>query len=304
MRPILISASPGFKIAYLFLFLLIGVFFAGLFAGLILMIPVIKDYGEISGIYVDTIMQSIFAIGLPAYLIVAWTNNKPVQYLRVADNVKQSYNIPFAILAFIFSYLFASFLVQLNKGMVLPESMKGIEEFMRMMEDAALETTNLILSRKSLSALFLNIIVIAGFAAISEELFFRGALQQFIQEKFKNGHIAVWLTALVFSIIHFQFYGFLPRLFLGAILGYLFIYTKNLYVPIIFHFLNNATVILINFFWGDAEWYKNIENISITPQFVLLAIFSLVLTIALFWIYNRLISKNNNNDTNSRYNNI
>ena len=113
--------------------------------------------------------------------------------------------------------------------MVLPESMKGIEEFMRMMEDAALETTNLILSRKSLSALFLNIIVIAGFAAISEELFFRGALQQFIQEKFKNGHIAVWLTALVFSIIHFQFYGFLPRLFLGAILVYLFIYTKNLY---------------------------------------------------------------------------
>ena len=64
MRPILISASPGFKIAYLLLFLLIGVFFAGLFAGLILMIPVIKDYGEISGIYVDTIMQSIFAIGL------------------------------------------------------------------------------------------------------------------------------------------------------------------------------------------------------------------------------------------------
>ena len=88
MRPLLISASPIFKIAYLFLFLLIGIFIAGIFAGLILMIPGINEYGEISGIYVNTIVQSVFAIALPAYLIVAWTNHKPVYYLKIINDGK------------------------------------------------------------------------------------------------------------------------------------------------------------------------------------------------------------------------
>jgi len=304
MRPLLISASPIFKIAYLFLFLLIGIFIAGIFAGLILMIPGINEYGEISGIYVNTIMQSVFAIALPAYLIVAWTNHKPVYYLKIINDGKLPSKMIFALLVFMVSYFFASFLAQLNKGMILPESMKNIEEMMRSMEDAALETTDMLLSGKSLGSIIMNLVVVAGFAAISEELFFRGALQQFIYEKLKNDHVSIWLTALVFSLVHFQFYGFLPRLFLGAILGYLFNYTQNLWAPILFHFLNNATVIILNFFWSDREWYKNLEETSVTPVFTGIAIVSLVLTIALFWVYNNQTSKNIYNDTNSTDNNI
>ncbi len=304
MRPLLISASPIFKIAYLFLFLLIGIFIAGIFAGLILMIPGINEYGEISGIYVNTIMQSVFAIALPAYLIVAWTNHKPVYYLKIINDGKLPSKMIFALLVFMVSYFFASFLAQLNKGMILPESMKNIEEMMRSMEDAALGTTDMLLSGKSLGSLIMNLVVVAGFAAISEELFFRGALQQFIYEKLKNDHVSIWLTALVFSLVHFQFYGFLPRLFLGAILGYLFNYTQNLWAPILFHFLNNATVIILNFFWSDREWYKNLEETSVTPVFTGIAIVSLVLTIALFWVYNNQTSKNIYNDTNSTDNNI
>lgn len=304
MRPLLISASPIFKIAYLFLFLLIGIFIAGIFAGLILMIPGINEYGEISGIYVNTIVQSVFAIALPAYLIVAWTNHKPVYYLKIINDGKLPSKMIFALLVFMVSYFFASFLAQLNKGMILPENMKNIEEMMRSMEDAALETTDMLLSGKSLGSLIMNLVVVAGFAAISEELFFRGALQQFIYEKLKNDHVSIWLTALVFSLVHFQFYGFLPRLFLGAILGYLFNYTQNLWAPILFHFLNNATVIILNFFWSDREWYKNLEETSVTPVFTGIAIVSLVLTIALFWVYNNQTSKNIYNDTNSTDNNI
>lgn len=304
MRPLLISASPIFKIAYLFLFLLIGIFIAGIFAGLILMIPGINEYGEISGIYVNTIVQSVFAIALPAYLIVAWTNHKPVYYLKIINDGKLPSKMIFALLVFMVSYFFASFLAQLNKGMILPEIMKNIEEMMRSMEDAALETTDMLLSGKSLGSLIMNLVVVAGFAAISEELFFRGALQQFIYEKLKNDHVSIWLTALVFSLVHFQFYGFLPRLFLGAILGYLFNYTQNLWAPILFHFLNNATVIILNFFWSDREWYKNLEETSVTPVFTGIAIVSLVLTIALFWVYNNQTSKNIYNDTNSTDNNI
>lgn len=304
MRQLLISASPGFKIAYLFLFLIIGVFIAGIFTGLFLMIPGISDSGLIPGIYINIIMQSVFSIAIPAYLIVAWTNTKPSRYLKLNKDVKLYSKVIFAALVFLFSYLFATFLTQLNKEMVLPESLKGIEEMMRSMEDSALETTNLLLSGKTIGSLILNLTVVAGFAAISEELFFRGALQQFLKEKFKKGHVAVWLTAVVFSLVHFQFYGFLPRLFLGAVLGYLFLYTENLWTPILFHFLNNATVIILNYFWSDIEWYNIIEETPITTTFIGFAFISLTFTIILFWVYNKQKSNKIYNDTNSTDNNI
>lgn len=304
MRSLLISASAAFKIAYLFLFLIIGLFVAGIFSKLILLLPWLDSTNLIVTLYVNTITQSIFAIAIPAYLIVAWTNKSPVKYMKLGVGKRVGTNIIFTVSIFVFSYLFASFLANLNKGMTLPEWMSGIEEVMRSMEDAAIETTNLLLSGKSIGSLILNVLVIAGLAAVSEELFFRGAMQQFIEEKFKNGHVTVWLTALIFSIVHFQFYGFLPRLFLGAILGYLFLYTKNLWMPIILHFLNNATVIVVNFFWSDTVWYKQIEEASITPFYIIIALTSLVLTILLFVTYNKRASKSINYDTNSTDNNI
>lgn len=304
MRLILTSASPGFKIAYLFLFLIIGLFIAGIVSKLILLLPGLESNNLIVHLYVNTITQSIFAIAIPAYLIVAWTNSRPRKYFELGVGKRVGTNIIFTVIIFVFSYLFASFLANLNKGMALPEWMKGIEEVMRSMEDAALETTNLLLSGKSIGSLILNILVIAGLAAVAEELFFRGAMQQFIKEKFKNGHLTVWLTALIFSIVHFQFYGFLPRLFLGAILGYLFLYTKNLWMPIILHFLNNATVIVVNFFWSDTVWYKQIEEVSITPFYIIIALTSLVLTILLFMTYNKRAIKTSYYDTNSTDNNI
>ena len=299
MRLLLTTASPGFKIAYLFIFLLIGLFIAGAISQLILLIPIFDRENVLVSLYVNTISQSIFAIAMPAILIVAWTNSKPLKYLKIrSENGIYKKNV-FAVIIFIFSYVFASFLTLLNKGIALPEWMSGVEEVMRTMEDAALETTDLLLSGRSISSLIINIIVIAGLASISEEFFFRGAMQQFIQEKFKNEHVSVWLAALIFSVVHFQFYGFLPRLFLGAILGYLFLYTKNLWIPILFHFLNNATVIVVNFFWSEAEWYKRIEDLTINASYILLALSSLLITVILFVIYNNRASKIKNYDTDS-----
>jgi membrane protease YdiL (CAAX protease family) len=301
MRLLLTNASPGFKIAYLFIFMIIGLFITVAVSKLIFLIPFINSDSVLASIYVNTIAQSIFAIALPAFLIVAWTNIKPLNYLKLNRVTEPNIKVVFTLLAFIFSYTFASFLTTWNKGVVLPEWMSQIEEAMRTMEDAALETTELLLSGKSVSSLILNLVVIAGFAAISEELFFRGAMQQFIHDKFKNGHTSVWIAAIIFSIVHFQFYGFLPRLFLGAILGYLFLYTKNLWIPILFHFINNALIIVVNFFWGETNWYNNMEDMPITPVYIILALVSLAATITLFVIYNKRASKIKNYDTDSKY---
>jgi membrane protease YdiL (CAAX protease family) len=287
MRLLLTNASPSFKIAYLFIFLLIGLFLAGAISKLLFLIPIIDSDNVLISLYVNTITQSVFAIAMPALLIVAWTNRKPFKYLKIKNEVHINKKIVFTVLVFIFSYIFASFLTVWNKGFIFPEWMSGVEEVMRSMEDAALETTILLLSGKTISSLVLNLVVVAGLAAISEELFFRGAMQQFIQEKLKNKHLSIWLTALIFSIVHFQFYGFLPRLFLGAILGYLFSYTRNLWIPILLHFLNNATVIVFNFFWKDTVWYKRVEDMAISTTYIFIATISLLITIILFVVYNK-----------------
>lgn len=285
MRQILTSATPGTKIAFLFLFLLIGLITAGILIRFMLMIPALRNGGELGSIYVSSAIQSFLAIALPAFFVAALTHRRPLHYLKLENNGKMTEKVIFGISLFLFSYLFTSFLSQWNKGIHLPQSMSGIEQLMRSMEDAALETTRLLLSVDTIGGLFVNLVIVAGLAAVSEELFFRGALQQFLHEKFHNGHAAVWVSALIFSLVHFQFFGFFPRLFLGALLGYLFLLTQNLWIPIIFHFINNATVLLMHYIWRDAGWFKSMDDMAITLPFVVGALGSVLLTILLFRTY-------------------
>ena len=287
MKPVFSSFPPGYKIAWLFLCLLVGVIMAGVFTDLILMIPGVGNGGEVTAIYVGSVMQSVLGGALPAYFIATMIHRSPADYLKMTGHDRIGEKMIFAVLAFILSYALASFLSQWNKGMELPASMHEVERLLRSMEDAALETTGLLLSGKTVGILLLNLIIVAGFAAVSEEMFFRGALQQFIQEKFPDGHAAVWITALVFSLVHFQFYGFLPRLLLGALLGYLFLYTRNLWVPILFHFINNAFIIVVHYFFGDSEWMRRIEEMPVNGWFLLAAGVSAVCTLLLFWGYRK-----------------
>jgi membrane protease YdiL (CAAX protease family) len=291
MKLVFSSFTPGNKIAWLFLFLLIGVITAGALTDIILMIPGMGGRNGVTAIYTGSVMQAVLATALPAYLIVALTHSTPVRYLKMTGSAQMGEKVVFAVLVFIISYVFVSFLSQWNKGMELPASMREVEQVMRSMEDAALKTTGLLLSGKTIGSLILNLVVLAGFAALSEEIFFRGALQQFIQEKFTNGHIAVWITALVFSLVHFQFYGFLPRLLLGGLLGYLFLYTRNLWIPILFHFINNALIVVLHYFWGDSEWMRRIEEMPVNGWFALAAVASALCTVLLFWIYRRRASQ-------------
>lgn len=285
MRHVLSTITPGYKIAWLFLFLLIGVVIADIVTRFVLMIPGVGSGEEVTAIYVGSVMQSVLATALPAYLVASLTHTAPARYLKITGSRRMGEKMMFAVLAFIFSYFLASFLTQWNKTIELPAWMSEAEKVFRSMEDAALETTNLLLSGKTIGRLVLNLIIVAGFAAVSEEMFFRGALQQFIQDKFSNGHVAVWVTALVFSLVHFQFYGFVPRLLLGGLLGYLFLYTRNLWVPILFHFINNALIVVLYYFWGDSQWLQQMGEMPVNGRYAFVAGVSTLCTVLLFWAY-------------------
>ena len=100
------------------------------------------------------------------------------------------------------------------------------------------------LAGRGIITLFFNLIVIAVAAGITEEFLFRGALQRIIEKWTYNHHIIIWSAAIIFSTFHMQFFGFLPRMLLGAYFGYLLYWTRNIWIPVFAHFVNNAIAVI------------------------------------------------------------
>ena len=285
MRHLPTSLSTGTRIALLFLLLLAGLLLAGAVVTLLGRWASPDEEGRLVMIYAGTVVQSLIAIAAPALSLAFLTEKRPARYLGLSGNDKMGREIVFTLAIFLFSYPLASFLSQWNRQMVLPEAFRDLERMMRSMEDAAMETTELILSFDTVGGLLVNLLVVGVLAAVSEELFFRGALQQLLQEWYRSGHAAVWTSAVIFSLIHFQFYGFLPRMLLGALLGYLFLYTRNLWIPILFHFINNAIVILVHYFWGSTTWFRELDELPLTLPYLAVSVTGGLVTLLLFRLY-------------------
>lgn len=136
---------------------------------------------------------------------------------------------------------------QWNQSLQLPESMANVQQWMRAMEDRAEEMMTLLTFEHSNTTLILNLIVMAAIPALCEEFLFRGTIQSFLQKQTGKPHLAIWITAVIFSAIHLEFFGFFPRLLLGAYLGYLLYWSRSLWLPILAHFLHNALSLIITF---------------------------------------------------------
>lgn len=167
-----------------------------------------------------------------------------------------------------------------NQKMVFPEFLKGIESWMRTMEDEGAKTTEAILKMKTIGDLLITLFVIAVVPAICEEFLFRGALQRIFLRWIKNPHVGIWIAAIIFSAIHFQFYGFFPRLFLGAAFGYIYFWTGSLWYTMFAHFLNNGFAV-------GLAWYFQRNNMPLnTDEQMPVAwygyIISALITLALF----------------------
>lgn len=132
----------------------------------------------------------------------------------------------------------------------------------------------------------LGVLLIIGILApIGEELVFRGVFQKIFTALFKNVHVGVWSTAILFSFFHFQFFGFLPRMFLGAVLGYAFVYSRTIWVPIVGHAVNNSLTVLVYYFgWDKTESIANPNTIGVGNSQIIIAIISLLIAGALMFV--------------------
>ena len=151
------------------------------------------------------------------------------------------------VLLMFISLPFTNQLTSWNEALKLGGAFEKVETWMKNLEDAAAAVTERMLNVDTFGGLLLNLIVIALIPAVGEELTFRGVLQQALTRKIKNPHVAIILSAAIFSFIHFQFYGFLPRMFLGILLGYMFYTTGSLWTSMLMHFLNNGTAVVLYF---------------------------------------------------------
>jgi membrane protease YdiL (CAAX protease family) len=187
-----------------------------------------------------------------------------------------------------------------NEQMTLPTFLEPLEQWMKQQEEAAKILTDKFLSASTLDVLLVNLLLMAVLPALAEELTFRGVLQRLFQgsnvsdfHTVKVPHIAIWVTAILFSAIHMQFYGFLPRMLMGALFGYMLVWTGSLWVPILMHFTNNAMAVILYFVATRAGWDMEKVDAIGTGDTLWLGIVSIVLTIGGIYAFRRSTTMSN-----------
>jgi membrane protease YdiL (CAAX protease family) len=173
--------------------------------------------------------------------------------------------------------------------MQLPEFLSGIEEWMRKMEDKNTRLTQEMLANQAWEMILLDILILAIIPAIGEEFLFRGIIQRGIEKKTHNIHFAIWCSAFIFSTIHLQFYGFFPRMFMGAIFGYMLYWGKSIWIPIACHFTNNFLVIITSHLYPEEFETSYLDNIG--KENLLIAVISLLIFSFFIFLYKKISTK-------------
>lgn len=166
----------------------------------------------------------------------------------------------------------------------LPSSLSWLEHWLKNMEKQNLELVRNFLDVNSAGGLLFNILVVAIAPAICEEFFFRGGLQQVFYARM-NKHVAIWLAAAVFSAVHMEVSGFLPRMLLGASFGYLFVWTGSIWAPVIAHFVNNLCGVVTEYLIFNHMIDKNIEKVGTGDTLWTTVLGSVVFLTSLWFIY-------------------
>ena len=205
----------------------------------------LSDYSNPKSINALKFLQFFTSVGLfivPPLLFAYFTGFK----LQLNKKINRQ-SVLLAIAIMLIVNPFVAYLMQWNQSLFLPEFLEGVQMWMEASEQKAMQITEAFLAMGSIGDLLINLFLIALIPAIGEELLFRGVLQQLFAKWTGKIHLAIFISAFLFSAIHMQFFGFLPRFVLGLVLGYMFFWSKNLWLPILAHFTNNALAIIFTF---------------------------------------------------------
>lgn len=246
------------------------------------------DYHTVSSMKLIQLLQSLGLFFLPPLLFAYFCTNSVTDFLALR------YKRPFV--SFVFVGLFMLLCVPainlagfLNQQIVLPDFLHSLEQWMKTSEQQATVATEKMLGVHSFQSLLFNLFLMALMPALGEELFFRAALLRIFSKRF-GAHWAVWITAIIFSAIHLQFYGFLPRMLLGAFFGYLLVWSKSLWLPVVAHFVNNALVVIVFYFRFNGYVLPDFDSVG-TGSTLWLGLLSLAFCIGIIPLFYKYLSK-------------
>lgn len=227
------------------------------------------------------LMQVLQALGMliiPAALYLWISSSTRKIRLLFGRPVRQSVLISIAF--FMVAFPFVNFIADWNAGWNIPTF---VGDWMKGKESELGSLTELFLSMPNVGLLIFNLIMIALLPAIGEELIFRGIIQRGLQKELGNPHLAIWIAAALFSAIHMQFLGFVPRLLMGVAMGYIFFWSGNLWYPMIAHFTNNAMAVILPY--GIQHWGMDsaLESTGIGNEVI--ASFSLMFCMVLLYLF-------------------
>jgi uncharacterized protein len=203
--------------------------------------------------------------------------------LKTKPDIK---TIALAVLAILFLVPLINFIGDINQQMSFPVFLKDIETWMRSSEDSAAKMMTTFLNVTTVEGLLINVLMMAIIPAIGEEFLFRGVLQKLFHQWSKNTHFAVIFSAFIFSAIHMQFYGFIPRFLLGIFLGYSFVWSGSLWVPIAIHFVNNFAAVLSSYISGPGTGDNFLDTIGTGDSALITVTISILLSsVFIYLIY-------------------
>ncbi|HJZ41419.1 MAG TPA: CPBP family intramembrane glutamic endopeptidase [Bacteroidales bacterium] len=275
------------------LFLLLSSVFATLLAIPLFNISIVEIYGIISNPSADNIAivkffqisQSVFLFIVPA-ILAAWLFGKNTFGYLGAQVKPRISTLLLVTGSVVIAIPFLNAVTSLNTRLDLPGWMDGLEREIRALEESAARLTGLFLESRSGRDLAVNMLMIAILPAIGEEFLFRGVLQRLLTDWTKNRHMGVILGAFIFSFIHLQFYGFVPRFLLGLYFGYLFLWSSSIWVPVAGHFINNGLAVAYYHFAADPIGETALDRIGTSAgssyPFVISMIFTALLLVLIY----------------------
>lgn len=253
-----LKQSTGMRIFLFLIIFLIGTLIGAAVSALFVS-------GGDTGMKIGQGVASIFMFVVPpiVYYYITSKENR-MQALGLRRLSSPWWLIIVALALMIVSIPVTTTLTTWNEGMHLGGAFSGIEKWMKELEETAQALTDKMTNVDTIGGLLLNLLFIALIPAVGEEMTFRGVIQQSLTRRM-NPHIAIILSAAIFSFFHFQFFGFFPRLFLGILLGYMFYITGSLWTSILMHFVNNGAAVTLYYLGNigvieDAEHWGETQN--------------------------------------------
>lgn len=236
----------------------------------------------VNALKVIQVVSTVIIFFIPAIITARIMSAKPFFRLGFQTGVKLNRAVV-AVLLMLCALPLVGFLAEVNKAIPVTDAMRKMFDSM---ESQYAEQVKLIATFKNPTDYIIALFIIALVPAIVEEIFFRGAMQSIFMRWFKIPWLVILITSFIFSAIHFSWYGFIPRMALGMVLGYIFFYTGNLWYSIIGHFFNNALSISVLYWQYTKDKKINMEVGESAPWWA--GVLSIAIVIALFYLLKKI----------------